>query len=503
MELAGIEDIIESEIRIFTVKLDFKAIHKFIMLFNADSAEVARGAFVTVNLTFRNAGNMKETIILEALGELKGHVSKDNVVELEINEEKSITVKIFAESKLKLKTYNLTITASNSWVNTSASINVKVVEGETSVTRDNWLKSWMLYSIAVILFLVIIAILIFLVLRSKKKKEEESEVIEAEIEARPRGGITKADLDMLSISSGQATEVPFQGRLSYNLPAQKQAYQHKPLTQAPPQVTLPQLKVTGQLKEQSKALPQSTSIPPTPPVVSTPVPTVTLPQKAENTAKIPPAVPALPMTSTVPTAPMTPLKTVKSVPVQAEPVPIPPAPAAPPPEAPPMPSLASELFPKADGSDLPPPPDAAPPLSSTTISADSRKMKLSYISLKNASTFRIEEPMPCSICFGNISGGLQAARCSCGNISHLSCGIKIGKCPECGVDYQGMINTVSEEAIIRSVEDSQKTAKKEVEVTVDWDEKGDMMRGLLKQLLNKENSVEQYQQISKDIKESF
>lgn len=66
-----------------------------------------------------------------------------------------------------------------------------------------------------------------------------------------------------------------------------------------------------------------------------------------------------------------------------------------------------------------------------------------------------------------------------------------------------MINTVSEEAIIQSVEDSQKTAKKEVEVTVDWDEKGDMMRGLLKQLLSKEISVEQYQQISKDIKESF
>ena len=111
--------------------------------------------------------------------------------------------------------------------------------------------------------------------------------------------------------------------------------------------------------------------------------------------------------------------------------------------------------------------------------------------------------MPCSICFGNISAGLQAARCSCGNISHLSCGIKIGKCPDCGVDYQGMISTVSQEAIIQSVEDSQKSAKKEVEVTVEWDEKGDLLRGLLKQLLNKEITVEEYKLISKDIKDSF
>ena len=66
-----------------------------------------------------------------------------------------------------------------------------------------------------------------------------------------------------------------------------------------------------------------------------------------------------------------------------------------------------------------------------------------------------------------------------------------------------MINTVSEEAILQSVEDSQKSAKREVEVQVDWDEKGDLMKGLLKQLLNKEITMEEYKMVSKDIKETF
>ena len=66
-----------------------------------------------------------------------------------------------------------------------------------------------------------------------------------------------------------------------------------------------------------------------------------------------------------------------------------------------------------------------------------------------------------------------------------------------------MINTVSQEAIIESVEDSQMTAKVEVEARADWNEKGDMMKELLRKLLNKEISVEEYKAISNDIKDTF
>lgn len=117
--------------------------------------------------------------------------------------------------------------------------------------------------------------------------------------------------------------------------------------------------------------------------------------------------------------------------------------------------------------------------------------------------FGIDKPTPCSICYGKISAGLQAAKCSCGNISHLSCGIKIGKCPNCSADYQDMINTVSQEAIIQSVEDSQKTAKVEVQLKVEGDEKDDMLKKLLKQVINKEITIEEYKLLSSHIKNAF
>ncbi len=66
-----------------------------------------------------------------------------------------------------------------------------------------------------------------------------------------------------------------------------------------------------------------------------------------------------------------------------------------------------------------------------------------------------------------------------------------------------MINTVSEKAIIESVEDSRMTAKREVETRVDWNEKGDMLKELLRKLLNKEISVDEYKAISEDIKDTF
>ena len=123
--------------------------------------------------------------------------------------------------------------------------------------------------------------------------------------------------------------------------------------------------------------------------------------------------------------------------------------------------------------------------------------------VKHTMLFKLEDSMPCSICYGSITEGLQAIRCNCGNIGHVSCGIKVGKCPECGTGYEDIINRASEETIIESIEDSQKTAKVEVEMKVEWDEKGDMMRGRLKQLLNKEITMEQYEKVSKDIKEAF
>ena len=69
--------------------------------------------------------------------------------------------------------------------------------------------------------------------------------------------------------------------------------------------------------------------------------------------------------------------------------------------------------------------------------------------------------------------------------------------------YEDIVNRASEETIIESIEGSRKTAKVEVEMQVEWDEKEDMMRGLLKKLLNNEISMEEYKMVSKDIRDNF
>jgi len=486
-EIFGIPGVFESEIYNFKVQLGFTPIHEIEVSFDTPSVSVKRGDSVIVTLTFRNLGNVDEAVDIKVLGDLAGSVSKDERMELATGAEKKMNITIFAGSRLELRTYQLTVEAVFSGERTTAIMDVAVTEDTKTDGDRGGLASWMWFAIAAVLVLAIAGLLIFIILRRRKRTDDEGEVIEAEIEGRSRSGITKDDLDMLSIGGAPPPEsASFQGRLSYTLPAQQQVYQHKPLPTAP-QVTLPELKVTGAVKEEPKALPQTTGAPPA--VTAKPIPTVSLPQGPEKT---PGDVPALPSAGTIPPSP--------STPTEAEPEPIPvPTKAVPavrvepvPASIPPTPTVPAEPLPPPESGAPPPPPQP-----------ESVRTKLSYLSVKNATTFRIEEPMPCSICYGDISGGLLAARCSCGDISHLSCGIKIGKCTQCGVDYQGMINTVPQEAIIESVEDSRKPAKRDVEITVEWDEKDDMMRTLLRQLLNKEITVEQYQQISNDIKETF
>jgi len=510
-KLDGILSVKESEVWHFTVQVGFIPTYKIEMSFSTASVTMKRGDSAIVSLTFRNLGDVAERIDVTVLGDLKDYVSMDGTIDLGVGEEKTININIFAESRLQLKTYDLTIEAIFSGERATASMSVTVASEKGTDEGKAGLMSWLWFIIGAILILAIAGLLIFIILRRRKKPDDEDEVINAEIEARTPTGITKADLELLAISGGgQPGAPPFRGRhsepLQYTLPSQ-QTYQHKPL-QATPQVTLPELKVTGVVKEEPKALPQTTSTAPV--VTSTPIPTVSLPQAAEKpTAREVPEVPALPMKSALPG---TPVSTAPAPPPVVETVEstAPPAP----PEVPPTPSLAAELFPGTQATNVAPappapippeaqlPPPAAVPEKSSGLQVGTRK-KPSFMDVKHTMLFKLEEPMPCSICYGSITEGLQAIRCNCGNIGHVSCGIKVGKCPECGTGYEDIINRASEETIIESIEDSQKTAKVEVEMKVEWDEKGDMMRGRLKQLLNKEITMEQYEKVSKDIKEAF
>ena len=284
--------VFESGKRHFTVQLPFVSVHNIQLTFSVENEKIPIGDSIIIIITLENTGNVDEDVFLEVLDDLKGYVSMDTEIHLEKGAKRTIELKVFADSKLAVKTYYLTIQATYSSVESSASMSIDVVKKEESESGDKKLESWTWIIVAVVLFLAIVAILTIVIKKKKKKEDSKGEAKEADIEMQPKIGITGMELDKLAIGG----------------------------------------------------------------------------------------------------------------------------------------------------------------------------IELSHDSGRNASVFRIDEPMSCSICYGEISSGLQAFRCSCGNISHLSCGIKVCKCSECADDYQGMLNTVSQEAIVQSIEDSQRTARREVEV---------------------------------------
>ena len=372
MELEGIEGRIQSEVQSFTVKLDFIEVHELSMGFNADSEKVVRGDSVMVNMTVMNIGNMAEDVTFEVVGVLSGSVSKHEGFHLRVGEERTIDFKVFAELKLETGIYNLTIIGNYSGKEVSTSMDIRVIEQTVPITRRKESESWMWFIIAAVLFLLIVGILIFLLLKRKKDREETGEeVLDAEVESTPTGGITSVDLQRLSLGGTPGGALPFQGRLAemllqYKLPDPSGAYQHKTLAPAP-RVTLPQLKVSGNVAEPPKALPQM-SVVPTP--GTAPPLTPILPPSASVAPSEPGELPALPMVGSAPNAPITPSVTVApavppAVPPESTssfpippPVPPDPTPSSPiPPPVPPDPTLSSPIPP-------PVPPDS--PLSSPT-----------------------------------------------------------------------------------------------------------------------------------------
>ena len=252
----GIPTVFESDLWHFTVQIGFTPMHKIEMSFDTASVSVKRGDLAMVTLTLRNLGNVAERVNINVLGDLKDHVSKDNVVELSIGEERTINIKIFAESRLELNTYDLTVEAVFSGERTTASVSVKVtgeieVEGKKTSTI-----SWIWFVIGAILILALAGLLIFIVLWGRKKPDDNGEVILAEIEHTPTRGITReTDIDIVSrnVHKGQT--------LQEQHPTPYHQYLYKP---AEPQVQQPQ--------SSSIIQPQPTDIRTPPPVATVSLP---------------------------------------------------------------------------------------------------------------------------------------------------------------------------------------------------------------------------------------
>ena len=495
----------------YSINSSFIPVHSLNLSIESEKIELYQGTKTTINITLENTGNVAVLAQFSCRGEIRNRTDLPGNTTVPKGEIIKIPVEISIPMSVEPDAYLLTVVIDYPGISEEFDILVTVKETAVpkppeSPERSVFEMSWFWALIITVLVLVIGGVLFFVFyLRTKEKKEtarEGPEAVSAEIEHIPAGGFTReSEVDLIAgnlqdgrpmvpfplVSPGVS---PFEGRLSASATPGELRYI------LPGDVKgVPELPVTGETKD-VKALPQVSAVAPEPSdggaMTSLPEPTpmLTLPASPHPLTSQTPVVIARPIPGAVP---------VFVAPQQGS-LPLPPAPPVPPP------SLAVELFPEAVVyAGTPPfmPPEPVAPSPIPPVPQEETGIKLSHDSIKNASLFRIAEPMPCSICYGEISSGLQASRCSCGNISHLSCGIKIGKCTECGADYESMLNTVSQQAIVESIVDSQKTAKREVEFQVEWDEKGDMMRGLLKQLLNKEITVEEYKMISKDIKESF
>ena len=310
----------DTEIWSFSILGEFKATHEVVLLFEMDEVEIERGESKLVNLTMKNLGNVKEQVNLTISGDLL--VSMDKTFILSPKEEKTINVNIFAESKLELKTYDLTVEASFSGKRSTASISVKVKDDSKGIPKDPKKESWTWFIIGVILFLMIIGLLIFIVLRRQKRDGTgKPDALRAEIESHPTPGINRADLDRLSLSDPATGTAPSSGHISeiplhYKLPSQHPD-QFMPLT---PREAQPTLKGPEQGMGEPKTLPYTTMGPEAEKTLQPSAPDAPLlPSPEMVQPPTSPEIHALPMVATVSTRPLSP--TTPPPELSADPVP--------------------------------------------------------------------------------------------------------------------------------------------------------------------------------------
>ena len=360
-----------------------------------------------------------------------------------------------------------------------------------------------------ILALIIVCAVLFIVIKRRERRtsiespaemtsdqdsgiEEDRVVFEEDIQDEARDG------EMDSDEIPPPPREPEIGPLAYTLPGERQS---KPVLMGSDTGYLPGLRISGETTGQIKALPQSTTTP-----TEIPLGTEGIGGKApgepplahfEGTMEYLPASHDRIISSRLLEG--VPVKPIMSEPIVSEPIVS-------------RPIVSEPVMSEPIVSEPPPPPGAFFPAKSVPEALPEKenhmprkfisrsRKKTSYLSVKRSMVFKMEDSMPCSICYGDISEGVDAIRCPCGEICHLSCGMKMGQCAECGADYEDILSKINKEEVIKSIEDSNKTAKREVEEKVEWDDTEDMLKQLLRKVLNNEMSVEEYKMLSEDLK---
>ena len=460
-EINGIPGFHVSDTWSFEVNVGF--ISPLQISFDVGEVHINHGETKTIELILTYSGDEPLSVNLEVMGELSKYVTIEETGNIIIDKEIRIPVKIFGDSSIEPGSYTLMIKVRYSDKEEIARLDVSLLGASKD---EGGSSSWIYIVLVIILIVFIIAGVVIFVIRNRNKKNEEVYITSHE--------------DIMF----HPYQHPFQDGLNRIPPGYAMSDERTTYDQL--RRPIPQIGEYQMIEDIPKVGPASHSI-------GQPAFRSALyerPQRAEKTRGI------------VEAGPLDPVPVVKE-----EDLP-------PPPDQ--EPDLESHIYrTPITTSPLPPPPDPGsspetvspsdcqeiPKSSSSTLRLGLRR-KPSFLSVKRTMLFRVEESMPCSICHGGISEGLQAIRCSCGELSHLSCGIRVSLCPSCGANYDEIVDSASEEAIIKSVEDSKRTAKREIVTKVESQESDNLMKQLLKQVINKEITVEEYKMLVKKLRKS-
>ena len=499
-EITDIPGFYESEIWSFEVNKGF--IPPIQISFDVSDVHINRGETKTIELILTHSGDEPLTVNLEVMGELSKYATIEGTGNVIIDKEIRIPVKIFSDDSIEPGSYTLMIKVRYSDKEEIAQLDVFQLGASKSKSGSS---SWIYMLLVIILIVFIIAGAVIYVIRSRNKKNEEVYITRHEDilhhpyqrpfqdglnRIPPRYGMPDdgKNFDQPNRPIHQFGEYQTHGSIhevgnephSMNEPVFRTASFGQPQTAGRERNIIDAVPFDPVLVIKEEIYPQQASTDP-----------------LENLA--------LPIVSVASNAPITPSQTVnKAEPIETKPLPPPPY------QEPDIESSAGDM--PITPSQLPPPPDSdTSPVTASPSSQEATKSgstsfrvglrrKPSFLSVKRTMLFRVEESMPCSICYGSISEGLQAIRCSCGELSHLSCGIRVSLCPSCSASYDEILDSASEEAIIKSVEDSKRTAKREVATKVETLDSDNLVKQLLKQVINKEITVEEYKMLVKDLK---
>jgi len=163
--------LIGSETRSFSLIEQFTTISDVRLSLDRTNTRITKGESQVIRLNVSNHGNRRETVMIELLGGLKGHIQYNPMVVVDPGKHVHVDLNITAGELLFTDTYLLTIMAEYSGGTEEIKLSIQVMDPEVEHEKTD---SDMLIRISAgtLLFLLIF-IIILIVLKRKRRRREE------------------------------------------------------------------------------------------------------------------------------------------------------------------------------------------------------------------------------------------------------------------------------------------------------------------------------------------